>query len=120
MLYGDHNIYGGDSPYQPTELQLGTEPIVCESFTYDPATATISVYGQNFTTYSDILVDGERKNAVFRRRDAPHRPRQRRDGRQPRARGPVHPARATSWGARDLEKCVKFRRNALYFRAARV
>ena len=65
MLYGDHNIYGGDSPYQPTELQLGTEPIVCESFTYDPATATISVYGQNFTTYSDILVDGERKNAVF-------------------------------------------------------
>ena len=65
MLYGDHNIYGGDSPYQPTDLQLGTEPIVCESFTYDPATATISVYGQNFTTYSDILVDGERKNAVF-------------------------------------------------------
>ena len=65
MLYGDHNIYGGDSPYQPTELQLGTEPIVCESFTYDPATATISVYGQNFTTYSDIIVDGERKNAVF-------------------------------------------------------
>ena len=65
MLYGDHNIYGGDSPYQPTELQLGTEPIVCESFTYDPATATISVYGQNFTTYSDILVDGERKNAGF-------------------------------------------------------
>ena len=65
MLYGDHNIYGGDSPYQPTELQLGTEPIVCESFTYDPATATISVYGQNFTTYSDIIIDGQRKNAVF-------------------------------------------------------
>lgn len=65
MLYGDHNIYAGDSPYQPTDLQLGTTPIVCESYTYDPGTATISVYGQNFTTYSDIIVDGERKNAVF-------------------------------------------------------
>ncbi len=65
MLYGDHNIYAGDSPYQPTDLRLGTAPIVCESYTYDPGTATISVYGQNFTTYSDIIVDGERKNAVF-------------------------------------------------------
>ena len=65
MLYGDHNIYAGDSPYQPTDLQLGTAPIVCESYTYDPGTATISVYGKNFTTYSDIIVDGERKNAVF-------------------------------------------------------
>ena len=65
MLYGDHNIYEGGSPYQPTALKLGTAPIVCESYTYDPGTATISVYGQNFTTYSDIIVDGERKNAVF-------------------------------------------------------
>ena len=65
MLYGDHNIYAGASPYQPTDLKLGTVPIVCESYTYDPATATISVYGQNFTTYSDIIIDGQRKNAVF-------------------------------------------------------
>ena len=65
MLYGDHNIYEGDSPYTPTDLQMGSEPVVCEYYTYDSATATISVYGKNFTTFSDILVDGERKNAVF-------------------------------------------------------
>lgn len=65
MLYGEHVIYEGESPYAPTDLRLGSAPIVCEYYTYDPATATISVYGENFTTYSDILVDGERKNAVF-------------------------------------------------------
>lgn len=65
MLYGEHVIYEGDAPYEPTDLRLGCEPIVCEYYTYDPATATISVYGENFTTYSDILVDGQRRNAVF-------------------------------------------------------
>lgn len=65
MLYGDHAIYEGESPYSPTQLELGTVPIVCEYYTYDAATATISVYGENFTTFSDILVDGKRKNAVF-------------------------------------------------------
>ena len=65
MLYGELAIYDGESPYSPTELTLGTEPIVLEYYTYDSATATISVYGENFTTFSDILVDGERKNAVF-------------------------------------------------------
>ena len=65
MLYGEHVIYEGESPYHPTDLQMGSTPVTCAYYTYDEVTQTISVYGENFTVFSDILVDGQRKNAVF-------------------------------------------------------
>ena len=89
--------------------------IVCEYYTYDPATATISVYGENFTTYSDILVDGQRRNAVFADETRLIARANVVDGGQ---RGPAWgrlPAKAKNLGARVWEKCVKFLRNALFF-----
>ena len=31
MLYGEQYVYGGESPYEPTEMKMGTEPIEIES-----------------------------------------------------------------------------------------
>jgi len=57
ILYGDHYAYDGSLPYQPTELQMGVVPItVSRGFNlHDDAYVT----GQNFTTYSRIVLNGD-------------------------------------------------------------
>jgi len=65
MLYGELAIYEGVNPYQPTELQMGSVPIVLSSAGYDSVAGTFSARGENFTPFSDIVVNGQRQYALF-------------------------------------------------------
>ena len=57
MLYGDFYCYGGKNPYTSSDMQMGTVPI-----TIDGVKVTqqgLYVYGENFTAWSRISVNGE-------------------------------------------------------------
>ena len=57
LLYGKNYIYDGDNPYEPTQLQMGTEEI---SITDVVSTEEgYLVKGSGFTPYCKILFDGK-------------------------------------------------------------
>lgn len=63
MLYGDKNAYGGKSPYQPTELKMGTDKIdITDVFCCND---TLYVSGDNFTPWSVVCLDGKPKDSKF-------------------------------------------------------
>lgn len=55
VLYGDRSVYGGESPYQPIEIQQGTLPV--EITGASNRYGRLLVNGTNFTEYSTILID---------------------------------------------------------------
>ena len=63
LLYGERYAYGGESPYEPTDMQMGihqpviTNVVALESMTY--------VFGQNFTTATKVYVDDEYQSTNF-------------------------------------------------------
>lgn len=63
ILYGEQQVYGGESPYVATELQMGILPIVQRSVTRRGE--KIIVRGENFNEYSKICVDGKPVETVF-------------------------------------------------------
>ena len=78
MLYGDKDCYNGVNPYSPTDLQMGVKEISINSVkcfaqnnVTDAKTAddgdnyVMFVYGENFTPYSTIYVNGEELNTMF-------------------------------------------------------
>ncbi len=56
-LYGDQESTGGENPYVATDMQFGVMPIDIESITYN--SGSLYVYGENFTSASRVMVDGE-------------------------------------------------------------
>lgn len=58
MLYGSHFCYGGKDPYAPTELKMGSVPITISSAEWSDG--ILYVYGDGFTEWSEILIDGSR------------------------------------------------------------
>lgn len=56
LLYGDQSVYGGQSPYAPTELVMGSVPIVIDSVSN--LYGRVLVSGANFTEYSRIEING--------------------------------------------------------------
>lgn len=63
ILYGDQEVYGGESPYEATEMEMGTLPIVLRSVTCQGE--KILVRGENFNEFSKICVDGKPVETVF-------------------------------------------------------
>ena len=61
MLYGDRYVYHGESPFAPTDMKMGTEPIrvkrIVKSGTEEEP--LYYVYGKNFTAASRLEVNGE-------------------------------------------------------------
>lgn len=61
MLGGSskHYLYDGKADYYPTiaEMQMGVKPITIDRWEYEDGTVT--VYGQNFTGWSKIVIDGK-------------------------------------------------------------
>lgn len=57
MLYGKKEIYGGENPYQPTELCMGTEPILIYKVLAEEGSCIVQ--GKNFTRYSCVMIDGD-------------------------------------------------------------
>ncbi|HIX14383.1 MAG TPA: sulfatase-like hydrolase/transferase [Candidatus Hungatella pullicola] len=63
ILYGDHQVYGGESPYKATDLQMGIDPIVVQDVVYNDS--NILIYGENFTPFSKVCVDGKAMETSF-------------------------------------------------------
>lgn len=70
MLYGDMEVYGGENPFEPTELVMGVTQIsVLDAFVKQSAseeeTKILYVKGSGFTEWSSIAVDGEEVETIF-------------------------------------------------------
>lgn len=63
ILYGEQEVYGGESPYEATRLQMGILPIVQKKTTHEQE--KILVEGENFNGYSTICVNGKPVDTVL-------------------------------------------------------
>jgi phosphoglycerol transferase MdoB-like AlkP superfamily enzyme len=63
MLFGDQAAWGGENPYQPTELQLGYGDITLESA--DQIDDAVYFSGDGFNEWSTLYYDGERQDTVL-------------------------------------------------------
>lgn len=63
ILYGNREIYGGETPYQTTDLKMGIDPVTIDQIVYNDS--NILVYGNNFTVYSKICLDGKSVDTTF-------------------------------------------------------
>lgn len=65
ILYGEKHLYNGVTPYQVSELQLGSEKIIFEDIV-SLAGKTWYIEGANFTASSRLEIDGEvEKDTIF-------------------------------------------------------
>lgn len=74
MLYGDRTVYGDAEPYQPTDMQMGIDPISINRIRAfegslqsdsDDEVYTVFLYGSGFTEYSYVLVNEEPVSTMF-------------------------------------------------------
>lgn len=71
MLYGERTSYNGSSPYEPTNLQMGIDPIIVHNiraFADSQTSAsqyTIFLDGTGFTPYSKVQIDGKEVSTMF-------------------------------------------------------
>lgn len=63
MLYGDQIVYHGENPFEPTDIQFGTKQILLSKATVRGDTVT--AWGENFTPYSVIYVNGDAQETQF-------------------------------------------------------
>lgn len=63
ILYGKQEVYGGDSPFEATKLEMGTIPILQKETSHQ--SGRIVVYGENFNSYSTICVDDKPLETVL-------------------------------------------------------
>lgn len=64
LLYGERYMYGGETPFRATKLQLGVYPAVFTSI--EPAGEnSYYVYGENFTASSRLEVNKELQETTF-------------------------------------------------------
>ena len=63
ILYGKNYIYGGNKPFEPTELKMGIRDIKIDSIV--KIGDKYYIKGQNFTEYSKISLDGEVLKTVY-------------------------------------------------------
>ena len=67
LLYGDQIAYGGVSPYNPPEIQMGIDEISItkiESEEID-GVSYVNIIGENFTTCSKVYVNGDKCETEF-------------------------------------------------------
>lgn len=63
MLYGKHYMSGGKPVAEPTNLKIGKYDVKVTGISYDGK--TLYVYGENFTKWSHVKIDGRKKETVF-------------------------------------------------------
>lgn len=63
ILYGDCNAYGGELPFEETDLQMGVHPIIITG-AY-PFGENSYIKGENFTKSSVIFVNGKKQDTEF-------------------------------------------------------
>ena len=63
MLYGEKEVYDGLSPYEPSDLQMGFDPIQITDVS--SVGGSVYVMGKNFTESSSVFIDGKKQDTVF-------------------------------------------------------
>ena len=63
ILYGEHKVYGGDSPYLKTDLKMGIDKIKIDKVVYNDS--NLLIYGENFTPYSKVCLDGKEVDTTY-------------------------------------------------------
>lgn len=63
MLYGEDYIYGGTSPFKPTDMKMGIRDIKIDEIV--KIGEDYYIKGQNFTTYSKISLNGKVLDTVY-------------------------------------------------------
>lgn len=63
ILYGDHEVYGGESPYQATQLEFGVTPIIQGTTVHN--TDQVIVFGGPFNSWSKICVNGKAADTQY-------------------------------------------------------
>jgi hypothetical protein len=58
MLYGDRYVYGGENPFEPTDMQMGIYPVTLDSMR-KVGDETFILYGKNFTDHSVMEINGQ-------------------------------------------------------------
>lgn len=65
ILYGEQYVYGGENPWKPVNMKMGTDPVVLNSV--QKASEDIYYFrGEGFTAFSRVELDGElREDTVY-------------------------------------------------------
>lgn len=63
ILYGNQYLYDGESPFLPTQLQMGVRPIQISDVV--EILGDFYLKGENFTEYSKVSLDGEVLNTIY-------------------------------------------------------
>ena len=63
MLYGEQYAYGGVNPHIEKPMKMGTREIKVNDLALRGE--SIFIYGENFTPWSVIYIDGNRKETTF-------------------------------------------------------
>jgi hypothetical protein len=63
MLYGKKYIYGGTSPYKPTDMKMGFDPIKIDQVV--EMGGEYYIKGENFTPFSKVTLDGKILDTSF-------------------------------------------------------
>lgn len=63
LLYGERYVYGGQDPYPASDLVMGVEDVTISSI--EPSGETMNVYGDNFTPWSKVFVNGKKVSTTF-------------------------------------------------------
>ena len=63
ILYGDHEIYQGESPFAATQLQMGIDPIVPEDAVYKDS--HLLIFGEGFNRYSKVFLGDEMQETTY-------------------------------------------------------
>ena len=63
ILYGDKEVYGGELPYSPTNLQMGHKNITIKKVSNSDNNFVVT--GENFTKFSYVMVNGEYADTIF-------------------------------------------------------
>ena len=65
LLYGKHYAYGGKDPDFMKDLEFGVEDVVIDNTDLDAQTGQFYIYGQNFTPWSKVYVNGEKVSTTY-------------------------------------------------------
>lgn len=63
LLYGDYYIYGGETPFEPTDMKMGIYDIKIKEVVQ--VGEVYYIKGQNFTEYSKVSLDGKPLKTIF-------------------------------------------------------
>ena len=70
MLYGDREVFEGENPYEPADMQMGLEEIhISEVYVRESLLTEgeqlLYVAGQNFTEWSKVYINMEEAETIF-------------------------------------------------------